>query len=393
MASGRLSAVIAGGGIGGLATAIALSQRGVDVRVCERRVAFPEEGAGIQIGPNGARVLAELGVEEFVRDKVARPDALIVHDGATGRELARFPLGDWIEQRHGAPYWTLHRRDLHHALRRRAEGDPRIVLSPGNEIVGFANDPEGVTAEGMNGEEHRASLLVAADGLWSRLRTQISGSAASLHPVGKTAFRSVAGANALPRELASNAVHIWLTAGAHAVHYPVNGGRDVALVVIADSTTADEGWDRPAAGEAVKQKTGVFAAPFRSLVERAPEWRQWSLYRTQPLARWASGRAALLGDAAHPILPFFAQGAVMALEDAATLAARVASSNGDIASSLSAYEMERRPRLAKVAAASVRNGRVYHMSGPAAFARDTVLRMRSGARIMAGFDWLYGWRL
>jgi salicylate hydroxylase len=392
MTSSRLSAVIAGGGIGGLASAIALARRGVDVRVCERRTEFPEEGAGIQIGPNGTRVLRELGVEEFLAEKIARPEALIVHDGASGRELTRLPLGDWIAERHGAPYWTAHRRDLHEALRSRAESEQRITLALGTEIVSYANEPDGISAIGAKDEVLNASLLVAADGLWSTLRREISGSAMVPKPVGKTAFRSVAEARNLPSNLERNAVHIWLAPGAHAVHYPVNGGRDIALVVIAGDSGTKEGWELTAVSETVEDKIKTFAPSLRSLVESAKEWRQWSLYRMAPLPRWSSGRAILLGDAAHPMLPFLAQGAVMALEDAIMLAADIATSEDDVEHALRNYQQARRARTAKVAETAERNGRIYHMQGPTALARNAAMKLRSPKRVMAGFDWLYGWR-
>lgn len=391
MAPARLSAVIAGGGIGGLATAIALARKGIGVHVCERRSEFPEEGAGIQIGPNGTRILQELGVAEFLAGKVASPETLVVHDGASGRELTRLPLGPWIAARHGAPYWTAHRRDLHVALRTRAENEPRITLSRATEIVSYTNEPDGISAIGAKGEVISASLLVAADGLWSALRGEIVGSAGHPKPIGKTAFRSVTAARNLPSDLSRNAVHIWLSLGVHAVHYPVDGGSNIALVVIADNSSAHEDWDDPAASDTVKKKIENFAPALRSLVESAEQWRQWSLYRLDSLPRWISGRAVLLGDAAHPMLPFLAQGAVMALEDAVTLANDIAASEGDLERALRAYQQSRRPRVAKVAETSLRNGRIYHMRGPAALARNAAMKLRSPAGVMAGFDWLYGW--
>lgn len=392
MASPQLSAVIAGGGIGGLATAIALARQGIEVRVCERRTEFPEEGAGIQIGPNGTHILQRLNVAELLRDFVACPAALIVHDAASGRELARLPLGQWIAERHSAPYWTAHRRDLHVALRTCAEKEPGITLARGTEIVAYANGPDGVSVIDAKGEVLNASLLVAADGLWSSLRGEISGNPASPKPFGKTAFRSITDARNFSRDLDANAVHIWLAPAAHAVHYPIRGGRDVAIVVIADNSDAKEGWDSPATSETVRNKIKDFAPSLRSLAESTDEWRQWSLYRMQPLARYTSGRAALLGDAAHPMLPFLAQGAVMALEDAVTLAANVASSKDDIEQAVRSYEKSRGPRVAKAAQAAERNGRIYHMSGPAALARNAALKLRSPQRVMADYDWLYGWR-
>ncbi len=392
MSRAATSAVVAGGGIGGLAAAIALAERGFEVRVCERRAEFPEEGAGIQIGPNGSRILRDLGVAKFLEDKVAKPDLLSVRDGATGRELAQLPLGDWIEERHGAPYWTAHRRDLHLALRARAEAEPRITLTRGTEIVAFEDEPDSVSAIGAKGEVLSASVLVAADGLWSELRQHVSGHPTKLLPVGKTAFRSVTAASNLPPELTPNAVHIWLSAGAHAVHYPVNGGRDIALVVIADDPSRSEGWDSPVIVNAVKEKVEAFAIPLKALVASAGSWRHWSLYRAPPLKRWTNGRATLLGDAAHPMLPFLAQGAVMALEDAVTLAACIADAGSDPLSALEKYERARRPHVAKVVEASERNGRIYHMRGAAALARNTTMKLAPPKRVMAGFDWLYGWK-
>ncbi|MBY0559661.1 FAD-dependent monooxygenase [Hyphomicrobium sp.] len=386
------SAVVAGAGIGGLAAAIALARNGIDVQVCERRSEFPEEGAGIQIGPNGARILRDLGVAEFLEKAIATPDVLSVRDGATGRELTRLPLGRWIAERHGAPYWTAHRRDLHIALRARAAAEPRITVTRGTEIVSFASERAGVRAITAHGETLDAGLLVGADGLWSALRDEINGSKAALIPVGKTAFRSVAPAEDLPSDLVPNAVHIWLSPGAHAVHYPVNGGRDIALVVIADDPLRVEGWDSPAVADAVKLKVRLFAEPLRTLVNGAANWRSWSLYRMPPLDRWTSGRAALLGDAAHPVLPFLAQGAVMALEDAVTLARSIASRKGEIETALAEYEQARRTRVAKVAEASERNGRIYHMQGAMALARNATMKLASPNRVMAGFDWLYGWK-
>ena len=392
MAAKRETALIAGAGIGGLAAAIALAKRGIDVRVCERRDEFPEEGAGIQIGPNGVRILRDLGVASYLEANVATPDALSVRDGASAQELTRMPLGRWIAERHGAPYWTAHRRDLHVALRTRAEAEPRITLMRGTHIVSLASGTSGIRATTASGEAFDASFLVAADGLWSALRDQISGSKAGLNPVGKTAFRSVVAAQNLPPELLPNAVHIWLAPGAHVVHYPVNGGRDIALVVIADDDARSEGWDSPTVADVVKSKVAAFAPTLRTLVDRAADWRKWSLYRLAHLPRWTAGRAALLGDAAHPVLPFLAQGAVLALEDAITLADAVADRKGDIEYALAGYEKARRARAAQVAAASERNGRIYHMSGLNAFARDTTMKVLPPAYVMSGFDWLYGWK-
>jgi salicylate hydroxylase len=388
----RASAIIAGGGIGGLATALALARAGIGAHVCERRATFPEEGAGIQIGPNGVRILQMLGVADLLRAHIATPQALSVRDGATARELTRLPLGTWIAERHGAPYWTSHRRDLHAALRRRAETEPLITLDGGVEIRTFEDDGDGIRAIAADGKALSASLLIASDGLWSTLREQIAGKDdATPGPCGKSAFRTVIDAAKLPEGLTPNAVHIWLAPGAHAVHYPVNAGRDIALVVIADDAPREAKWDAPTSAESVDEKVQGFAAPLRALIGAARNWRYWPLYDMAPLKRWTAGRAALLGDAAHPVLPFLAQGAVMALEDAVTLAAQVANSRLGIEAALGAYEQARRERVRKVADVSRRNGRIYHMHGAAALARNGVMKFAPPTTVMQRLDWLYGW--
>ncbi|AGK56256.1 FAD-binding monooxygenase protein [Hyphomicrobium denitrificans 1NES1] len=383
---------IAGGGIGGIATALALSEHGIASEVYERRAAFPEEGAGIQIGPNGTRILQRLGVAELLESRAATPDALSVREGKTGHELTRLPLGTWIAERHGTPYWTAHRKDLHWALRERAEATPLIELRTGVEIVSFATQNESVRATSSDGEILNASALVCADGLWSNLRNEVA-SGAGPQPVGKAAFRCVIPADDLVAELTPNAVHIWLAPGAHVVHYPVNAGRDIALIVVADDPLRDPGWDTSASAETVREKVCNFAHPLQALVAKADDWRCWSLYTMSPLDRWSNGRAVLLGDAAHPVLPFLAQGAVLALEDAMMLAASLDDGRNNIESSLRSYELARRPRARRVAEASQQNGRIYHMAGAAGLARNMTMRLAPPARVMAGFDWLYGWRL
>ena len=391
MAANTPKIAIAGGGIGGIATAIALATHGIPSRVFERRATFPEEGAGIQIGPNGTCILESLGVADLLRDQAATPDALSVRDGMTGRELTRLPLGDWIAGRHASPYWTAHRKDLHVALRQRADADPLITLTTGVEIVSVIDEGAEICAVAANGETFNASILVAADGIWSKLRQHVAADSLP-QPMGKIALRSVTPAEALPIELTPNAVHIWLAPGGHVVHYPVNHGRDIALVVIADDASSDTEWDRPSSNEAAQQKVRSFAPPVRDLVAKAGPWHHWALHSLPELDNWSAGCTVLLGDAAHPVLPFLAQGAVLALEDATALAACIAHQSNDITTALRTYEQTRRPRVRRVAEASRRNGRIYHMAGINAFARNTAMRMMPPNRVMAGFDWLYGWR-
>lgn len=392
MSSDVETVAIAGAGIGGLAAALALARRGVKSHIIERRSGLKETGAGIQIGPNGSRVLAELGLLERVRGRAAEPDALSVHESKSGRVLARLPLGAWMRERHGAPYLTIHRQDLHAELLAAAIADPRISVTAMREASTFATGDDGVVVALSNGKTFSAGALVAADGLWSRLRSQVTPSPPP-EPFGKCAYRTVLPHEALRPSLQTNHVHIWLSPGAHAVHYPVRQGREIALVVIVDGSASENEWSREAKPDWLRTSAAALFAPkLRDILARADNWRMWPLQTLRPLQRWTNGCVALLGDAAHPVLPFFAQGGGLALEDAAVLAAHVADSTAPMPQRLRAYEEVRRARATRVVEASLQNGRIYHLDGAAAAARNAVLANTPPAFLMRRYDWLYGWK-
>jgi len=383
--------LIAGGGIGGLAAAIALARRGIGARVLERRCDLAEAGAGIQIGPNGVHVLRALGVAEALAGLAGRPEGIRVRQGANGRVLTRPPLGDWLEARHGAPYWTLHRHDLHAALAARAEADRLIEITRGFKIAGIGDDDAGVSVQDREGNSVRGIALVGADGVGSSVRQHLLGPI-DLGFSGKTATRTVLPASAIAVELAAGDVGVWLSPGAHVVHYPVRGGAEVAVVAIIDEAFTEPGWHAPADPALLLDRLAGFAPELRQALAAATGWHKWALVDARPFALWSKGRIALLGDAAHPVLPFLAQGGVLALEDAIVLADELAADRSSPAAALAAYAVRRQPRAARVQAASRTNGRAYHLHGPARVARDAALRLIPGARLMAGFDWLYGWR-
>lgn len=383
--------LIVGGGIGGLATALALARRHIPSQVLERRPAFAEEGAGIQIGPNGTAILEALGVASVLRASIAAPNAIRVQDGRDGRELARLPLGRWIKQRHGASYWTAHRQDLHAALLARVTSEPLIRLALGAsfqrvERVRF----DAVRIRSGDGRIWSGSVLIGADGLWSSVRHELF-TPREPRFAGSCAVRTTIPAD-LPEVGAPHMdVVVWLRPDAHVVHYPVRGGREIAVVGIFRDASASQDWSGDTDPAWVAQQVACFPAKVRSLFAAAPAWRKWGLHTLRPSFAWANGNVALLGDAAHSVLPFLAQGAVLALEDAVSLAEALAS-HRDVPRALQAYERGRRPRAAKVAAAARRNGRIYHLAGAMAGARNLVLRAVPGERLMAGYDWLYGWR-
>jgi salicylate hydroxylase len=383
--------LIAGGGIGGLATAIALAGHGIPSRVLEKRSEFSEAGAGIQLGPNGVKVLRRLGIDADLAPSVGRPREIRVYSGASGAGLTRLPLGDWIEARHGAPYWVAHRQDLQSALLAGARRSDLIQLMPGFDVVRYSDQEATVRAEARDGASVDGRALVCADGVVSQLRAQIA-PGARLRFAGKTAARTVldaAGAHAI---LDAGAIGVWMAPNAHVVHYPVRAGREIAVVVIIDENWQEEGWSAPADPAKLRAALAPFAPALRTALAPATDWRRWALFDCDPFATWKRGRVVLLGDAAHPLLPFLAQGGSLALEDAVTLADALGGVGDDIERALAAYEQARRAHTARVMATARRNGRVYHLSGIAALARNAVLRALSPERIMAGYDWVYGWK-
>lgn len=381
--------LIAGGGIGGLALAVALARTGRQSLVLEAREEFGTAGAGIQIGPNGVRVLDALGVAQKLVAKVGRPDAIHVYRGTTGQRLAKLPLGTWIAERHGAPYWVVHRADLHEALRAEAAKSPLVTLRNDFSVRLARHDAEGVRVLSDNRDSVTGAALVGADGLWSAVRRIVDPNAIPTF-AGTSASRCVLPSAAAGR-LAENAVGLWLSPTAHVVHYPVRGGAEIAVVVIAQENWQSRAWDAEADRARVLEHVAAFHPDLVGVLAAAPQWRRWSLHRMDPLARWSRDRIVVVGDAAHPMLPYLAQGGVMALEDALCLAQAFAASRGVEERAIAAFVAQRKARAARVQAASQRNGRIYHLSQPLALARDAIFATVPGTMLMAGLDWLYGW--
>lgn len=383
--------LIAGGGIGGLATALALARRGIAAHVLEQRADFAAEGAGIQIGPNGTRILQSLGLADALQPHVGVPETITVRAGKSGAELVRLPLGRWIAERHGAPYWVAHRGDLHAVLLEAVRAQPYVQLSTGTAVTEVAMRDDAVAVASPGGDAWTGRALVGADGLWSSVRTAVAPGHAP-QPAGKSAARSLIPLSDAPRALQTADVGIWLFSDAHVVHYPVSGGTALAIVVIVADTQTGDDWGTPVPPQWVTQRLPPCAPTLRELVTAAPAWRRWALNTLPPLPAWSRGPVTLLGDAAHAIVPFLAQGGVLALEDAVVLADALLTPGTDAADAIKSYEARRRPRAARVARASLTNGRIYHLSGVPAQARNLVLRLGSPERLMARYDWLYGWR-
>jgi salicylate hydroxylase len=386
--------IIAGAGIGGLTAALALAQRGFEVRLLEAADRLEEVGAGLQLSPNAARVLAALGIAERLKLHVVVPDHLVVRNARSGRLLAQGQLGAISAQRYGAPYWVVHRGDLQAVLCETAAATPGITLQLGCKVEGFTAEPDGVVVSALHGTQPlaaRAQALIAADGLWSTLRGQV-GHAHAPRPAGHTAWRTLVPIEAAPKSAALPAVNLWLGAEAHLVHYPVKSGRMINVVAIVGDDWREPGWNTSGDTRALLDRFSAehWHASACDLLVASEWWQKWALFDCAPLATWGKGRLTLLGDAAHPMLPYLAQGAAMAIEDAAVLAACL-ERTPDVPAALRAYEASRLPRTTRVQRDASRNGTVYHLTGAAAALRSLALMAMGGDRLISRYDWLYGW--
>lgn len=388
--------MIAGAGIGGLTAALAIAQTGFRVAIYEQAKRLEEVGAGIQLSPNASRVLLALGLGEALRPHLVAPDELVIRRVPGGRVLSRAPLGTAIAQQYGAPYWVIHRGDLQAALLEAVLAHPDIRLHLGVQVEDFAPYREGVTLAGLTGgrpTEARGVGLVIADGLWSRLRRRL-GDAKPPRFANHIAWRALAPAENLAADLSGPVVNLWLGPNAHLVHYPVKGGRLINIVAIVRDRWADQGWNTPAERREVLQRFPPRVWPLEAqiLLDSAKEWQKWSLYDRPPLHRWGDGPVTVLGDAAHPMLPFLAQGGAMAIEDAAVLAHCLAATPNDIPGTMRSYERQRRARTTRAQRGARQNAVSYHLGGAGAVLRDLALTAMGGHRLMRRYAWLYGWR-
>ena len=381
--------IIAGAGIGGLAAAIALARHGIASEIVEREKVFSAEGAGIQLGPNATRILKRWGVLGRLGGGVVCPQCIEIHDGRSGAKLARVPLGDSVQARYGAPYITLQRAELHRALLAQARAHDAIVLKRRFEVENiFSSTANGIAVQAMDGARAKACLLIGADGVRSRVREAIAPHA-ELKFSGKTAWRTLLDISTLAARFQTPAVGLWMAANAHLVHYPVGGGKTLNLVAVIDDACAQQGWNARGMPDEIRAHFRDWPDDIETLISGAGTWRKWPLVEMPRLESWSQGRAVLLGDAAHPILPFLAQGAAMAIEDADALAQALAGHSSSLQHALMTYQTMRQRRVAAVQSASRRMGYIYHMSGLAARARNLVLGASRPETLLRRYDWLY----
>ena len=387
------SVFIAGGGMGGLAAALSCTRAGWQAHLYEQAREFSEVGAGIQLGSNTTRILIGWGLEQQLAAIAARPQQLRVRSAYDGWELGRMQLGAEFAQRYGAPYMTVHRADLQ-ALLVDAVRSAGVDLRLGSRVSTVLPGPDAVRLRVRETQEVEGELLVGADGLWSEVRSQVCADGPP-QATGHLAYRTLAVQKDLPPALRSQDVTIWLGPRMHLVAYPVKAGQQLNVVAIVQGTAtgAAEDWDQAGALAELLNVTGPLCQPLQDLVRAMPGWRLWALQDRPPVRgekEMASGRVALLGDAAHPMRPYLAQGAGMAIEDAAELGRALSTSMDsavDVATALRAYALNRWQRCAQVQSRARRNGRIFHATGLMRWGRDLSMRVL-GDRLMDQ-PWLY----
>lgn len=383
--------VIAGGGIGGLAAAVACAQRGVPVQLLERAAQLSEVGAGIQIGPNVTRILQAWGLGAALAQVAAFPEQLQARDAQTGQVLGTLTLGARAQATYGAPYATIHRADLQ-ALLHRAAQSAGVDLRLGQSVQGWQGSEAALQVNTAQGLSLLASALIGADGVWSAVRQQLLGDAPARF-TGHLAYRALMAQADLPAHLRSDQVTVWMGPRLHVVHYPVCSGQWLNLVAIVHGAKPEQSqdWDQAGQTQALMQAMGAVGRDLHERLASVPAWRQWALHDRAPVSapgQMAQSRVALLGDAAHPMRPYLAQGAGMAIEDAQVLAQCLSAGSVPVTQQLQAYAEQRWARNARVQSRAIRNGRIFHATGPVALGRNLSMRLM-GERVM-DVPWLYG---
>ncbi len=376
---------IAGGGIAGLASALGLARIGREARLLEQAAAFETVGAGLQVGPNAVRALKYLDAWDAVAPASFAPPAIVIRDGHNGRVLQRIPL-DGFERRFGEPYRVIHRADLLAGLLERARSHPGIALATGARVKGFADRGGHVEVE-TEAAAILGEALLGADGIRSAIRDELVADGAPVrHP--ESLFRALAPIDAgTDRRLA--AITLWLCRGGHVVHYPVQGGTALNLVVAAlDARWSGEGWSLPASSPEVLAHFPDMHEDLRDVLALPSGWLKWAAASRAPASTWSRGRVTLVGDAAHAALPYLAQGAAMALEDAATLSVCL-ERNDAVAAAFGAYQVLRMPRTGRIVRESRKLGDIYHAGGPLRLARNLVLRMTDPVSFLKRLAWVY----
>ena len=381
--------LIAGGGIGGLAAALGLARIGHACIVLEKTGRFGEIGAGIQLGPNAFHAFDALGVGETARAMAIQIDQLRLMDAVGGHEITHIDLGAGFRARFGAPYAVIHRGELHAVFLQACREHPLVELRTASAVLDYRQDGSGVTALLAEGEINGAALI-GADGLWSNIRQRVVGDGPP-RVSGHTTYRSVIPTDQMPEALRWNAATLWAGPKCHIVHYPLQGWKAFNLVVTSHNGATEPVAGKPVAFEEVMQGFGHLHPTAQDIIRHGSDWKAWVLCDREPTPNWLDGRVALLGDAAHPMLQYLAQGACMAMEDAVCLFETVAAHPGDIPAALAAFQSRRLLRTARVQLMSRAVGEhIYHPAGTHAALRNAIMSAKTTEQWYDTVAWLYG---
>ena len=386
-----LPVLVAGGGIGGLAAALALTRRGLKVKVLEQAAELGEIGAGIQLGPNAFAAFDALGVGPQARGRAVYTDDMVMHDALDEFQVGRIPTGDAFRARFGNPYAVIHRADVHKSLLEGAQASDRIEVQTSCCVQRVEQDDDSVTVVDTQGQRHRGVALVGADGVKSAVRRQYVGDEARVS--GHVVYRAVVDKKDFPVDLQWNAASIWVGPNCHLVHYPLRGGEQYNVVVTFHSRDKEEWSVREGSPEEVQSYFGGICARARQLIDLPKDWKRWATADREPIGQWTYGRATLLGDAAHATLQYLAQGACMALEDAVTLGEALRVHDNDFAKAFALYQRSRIARTARIVLSAREMGRIFHALGVERLVRNALWKGRTPERFYDAMEWLYGWKV
>jgi 2-polyprenyl-6-methoxyphenol hydroxylase-like FAD-dependent oxidoreductase len=382
--------LIAGGGIGGLAVALGLAQKGFRSILLEKAAALGEIGAGIQLGPNAFHAFDYLGVGEAARGMAVYIDQLRLMDALTAEEITHVDLRDALRIRFRNPYAVVHRGDLHGVFLKACQNHKLIELRVSSEVIAYDQDGSSVTVRLASGERITGSLLIGADGLWSNIRKQVVDDGPP-RVSGHTTYRSVIPTGEMPEDLRWNAATLWAGPKCHIVHYPLSGWKVFNLVVTYHNDAPEPVAGKPVSEAEVMQGFQHIHARAQNIIRRGKNWKLWVLCDRDPVQRWIDGRAVLLGDAAHPMMQYFAQGACMALEDAVCLSHVLDAHPGDHVTALEHYNTQRFARTARVQLLSRAIGEhIYHPDGEHARIRNAIMAAKTSEDYYDDLAWLYG---
>ena len=387
--NGSAPILISGGGIGGLITAYALARQGFPVRLFEQSPEFREVGAGIQLGPNIFRVLEKIGLKDAVLADAHRPPAQEMRDALTGKLIVRIPLEEDFFQRFGGPYAVTHRADIHGTFLKVCQNSNLVTLETSRRVDSFEDTGKGVTVTLEDGQKAEGRALIGCDGMWSKIRERIVGDGKP-RVSGHIAYRAVLKREDVPKDLWRPEVVLWAGPRTHLVHYPLRRGELYNLVAVFHSDHYEEGWNAEGSKDLLWQHFKGQRPEVLRMLERIETWRMWVLCDREPVKNWTQGRVTLLGDAAHPMLQYLAQGACMATEDAVLLAEKARAHPDDLPAAFNAYTQDRYLRTARVQIMARVYGDFYHARGVTAELRDITLSGRTPQQSYDGIAWLYG---